>query len=86
MGCVRCVFIGQAPEFLDIARVVLVRRVIIPQALQTNVVSVVPTLFIENADATPPHPDVVVRLGSSGDMLGILKFICHGALSLMYAY
>ena len=42
--------------------------------------------LIENADATPPHPDVVVRLGSPGDMLGIVKFTCHGALSWMYAY
>ena len=32
----------------------------------------------ENADATPPHLDVFVRLGGLDDMLGFLKFICHG--------
>ena len=37
---------------------------------------------IENADATPPHLDVFVRLGSSGDLLGVLKVICHESLSL----
>ena len=37
---------------------------------------------IENADATPPHLDVFVRLVSSGDLLGVLKVICHESLSL----
>ena len=27
-------------------------------------------IYIENAHATPPHLDVILRLGSSGDMLG----------------
>ena len=39
-------------------------------------------IYIENADATPPHLDVFVRLGSSGDLLGVLKVICHESLSL----
>ena len=43
-------------------------------------------MVIENADATPPHLNVVLRLGSSGDMLCFLKLVCHGALSLMYAF
>ena len=34
--------------------------------------------IIENADATPPHLDVLVRLGSSADLPGSLKFLCEG--------
>ena len=34
--------------------------------------------LIENADATPPHLDVFVRLGSSSDLPGSLQFLCKG--------
>ena len=33
-------------------------------------------LFIENAYARPPHLVFVVRLGSSGEMLCFLQFLC----------
>ena len=33
-------------------------------------------VVIENADATPPHLDVFLHLGCSGDLLGSLKFVC----------
>ena len=39
-------------------------------------------VYIENADATPPHLDVSLRFGISVDTLGILKFICHGGAQL----
>ena len=39
-------------------------------------------LIIENADATPPHLDVFVRLGSSVEMLCSLHFFALGLLSL----
>ena len=41
--------------------------------------------FIENADATPPHLDVFLHLGCSGDLLGTLQFLCIGvALSDLF--
>ena len=36
-------------------------------------------LLIENADATPPHPEVIVRLGSSGDVLGFCSSFALGS-------
>ena len=36
--------------------------------------------------ATPPQLDDDVRLGCCGDLLCFLKFICHGALSLMHYF
>ena len=38
--------------------------------------------FIENADATPPHLEVFVRLGCCGDLHGCLQFFALGLLSL----
>ena len=35
--------------------------------------------FIENADATPPHLDVLLRLGSSVDMLGLWNSFATGS-------
>ena len=42
-------------------------------------------VFIENADATPPHLDVIVRLGSSVEMLCYLHFFALGLLSVSIA-
>ena len=36
-------------------------------------------ILIENADATPPHLDVILRLGSSGDMLGFFSLWSLGS-------
>ena len=33
-------------------------------------------VVVENADATPPHLNVFLHLGCSGDLLGSLKFVC----------
>ena len=38
--------------------------------------------LIENADATPPHLDVMVHLGSSGGLHGSLQFFAIGLRSL----
>ena len=35
-------------------------------------------VVIENADATPPHLDVILRLGSSVGMHGSLQFFALG--------
>ena len=40
--------------------------------------------ILENADATPPHLDVFMRLGSSADLLGSLQFPCKGGAQLMH--
>ena len=40
--------------------------------------------IIENADATPPHLDVFVRLGSSSDLPGSLQFLCKGGAQPMH--
>ena len=39
-------------------------------------------LLIESADATPPHLDVLLRLGGSLGMHGSLQFFAFGLLSL----
>ena len=36
---------------------------------------------IENADATPPHLEVTLRLGSSDGVQGSLQFFAFGLLS-----
>ena len=41
-------------------------------------------IIIENADATPPHLDVFVRLGSSVGVHGSLQFFAFGLLSLFH--
>ena len=40
------------------------------------------SLVIENADATPPHLDVLVHLGDSVVVHGSLQFFASGLLSL----
>ena len=37
---------------------------------------------IENADATPPHLEVILHFGSSGGVHGSLQFFAFGLLSL----
>jgi hypothetical protein len=39
-------------------------------------------MLIENADATPPHLDVLLRLGGSLGVRGSLQFFALGLLSL----
>ena len=41
-------------------------------------------IFIENADATPPHLDVFMRLGSPADVPGSLQFLCKGGAQPMH--
>ena len=41
-------------------------------------------ISIENADATPPHLDVFLRLGSSADLPGFLQFLCKGGAQPMH--
>ena len=43
-------------------------------------------LHIENADATPPHLDVFMRLGSSADLHGSLQDLCKGGAQLMHEH
>ena len=38
--------------------------------------------IMENADATPPHLDVLLRLGSSGDMLGFCSYSATGSRAI----
>ncbi len=39
--------------------------------------------FIENADVTPPHLDVSLRLGGSAEMLCSLRFFALGLLIVL---
>ena len=43
-------------------------------------------LFIENADATPPHLNVLVRLCGSLGVHGSLQFFALGLLSLFSCF